>query len=207
MAFSILDVAILTILIISAWVGYRRGLLETSGRIAGIIVGIILAMALSQELSLYLEKQFGLVTQIAEFLGRESLPSLSHSPQFLDPIQTTLGNPASNMALKTVEILGFILIFIISATLVQMLFRAVENLLGRGLLSGLNRILGLGINVVKNFLILTALVGLLASPVRLAARMDLGGAQAADQALKNSVLATEMIKAFSWLQGQFETQV
>lgn len=207
MTFSILDAGVLIILIISAVVGYRRGLLETSGRIAGIIVGIILAMALSHEASLYLEKRMGLVTQIAKFLSHKTLPSLAHSPEFLEPTATALANPAYSMAMKTVEILSFIFLFILAATLVQMLFRAVENLLGRGLLSGLNRVLGLVVNAAKNLLILTALVGLLASPIRLAARMDLGGAQVADQALENSVLATEMLKAFSWLQGQFDTHV
>ena len=66
---NIVDGIVIIILIYAAFIGWRRGILKTVLSIAGFFVAIYIAYKFSPQFTVYLEKNFSMVTSIKNYLS------------------------------------------------------------------------------------------------------------------------------------------
>lgn len=66
---NIVDGIVILILIFAAFVGWRRGILKTVLSIAGFLLAIYVAYKFSPQFTIYLEKNFSMVTSIKNYLA------------------------------------------------------------------------------------------------------------------------------------------
>ncbi|MBC7195105.1 MAG: CvpA family protein, partial [Caldisericia bacterium] len=87
---NLIDGVIILILIISAYIGYKRGILKILLSILGFILSIYLAYKFSAQFSLFLESRWGFITNIKNYI----------SPYIKLPPETKIiSNTPSNIAL------------------------------------------------------------------------------------------------------------
>ena len=154
MQLSILDYAIIAILLLSALAGFRRGLFNVIGGLMGTLIGLLAAILYHRELALYLEEQFGFSTWLAGVF-QEKLPLPALNPGLIKALDFPAGlaDPALYLATSLVIAISFLLILLLGSRLVQLLCELLEGILAHGILSGVNRGLGMGLLVLKNLLI------------------------------------------------------
>jgi len=66
---NIVDGIVIIILIYAAFIGWRRGILKTVLSIVGFLLAIYIAYKFSPQLTVYLEKNFSMVTSIKHYLS------------------------------------------------------------------------------------------------------------------------------------------
>ncbi|MGS0765934.1 CvpA family protein [Syntrophomonas curvata] len=204
MQLNVLDYLIIAVLLLSALAGLRKGLFNVVGGLAGVLIGLLAAIAFHRELTQYLEKTLGVNTLLVGFL-REKLPLpvldpglikvLGYAPQWADP--------ASYLATTLFTALSFLLILLLGSKLVQAICQLLDSLFAHGILSGVNRSLGMGLLLLKNLVILAVLAGILLSPLELAAQMGMSGAFFVTQYMHNSLLLEPLLKLFTHLKSLF----
>lgn len=201
MQLNILDYAIIAILLLSALAGLQRGLFKVIGGLMGILLGLLAAVIFHQELALYMEEYFGLSSWLAAFF-QEKLPIPALNPGLVKALEFPAGlaDPAFYLATSLVTAIAFLLILLLGSKLVQLLCQFLEGIFAHGILSGVNRGLGMGILVLKNLLIMVVLAGVLLTPLELGARMGLPGTLITTQYMHNSVLVEQLLNLFDYLK-------
>lgn len=201
MQLNVLDYAIIAILVLSALVGLQRGLFKVIGGLMGILLGLLAAVIFHQELALYLEKYFGLSSWLAAFFQKKlPLPVLHPGLVKALDFPAGLADPALYLATSLVTAIAFLLILLLGSKLVQLICELLENVFAHGILSGINRGLGMGLLVLKNLLIMVVLAGVLLTPLELGARMGLPGALITTQYMHNSILVEQLLNIFDYLK-------
>ena len=208
MQLNILDYAIIAILLLSALAGLQRGLFKVIGGLMGILLGLLAAVIFHQELALYMEEYFGLSSWLAAFF-QEKLPIPALNPGLVKALEFPAGlaDPALYLATSLVIAISFLLILLLGSKLVQLLCRLLETVFARGILSGVNRGLGMGLLVLKNLLIMAVLAGVLVTPLELGARMGLPGALITTQYMHDSFLLEQLLNIFDYVKGLLENKV
>lgn len=201
MQLNILDYAIIAILLLSALAGLQRGLFKVIGGLMGILLGLLAAVIFHQELALYMEEYFGLSSWLAAFF-QEKLPIPALNPGLVKALEFPAGlaDPAFYLATSLVTAIAFLLILLLGSKLVQLLCQFLEGIFAHGILSGVNRGLGMGLLVLKNLLIMVILAGVLLTPLELGARMGLPGTLITTQYMHNSVLVEQLLNLFDYLK-------
>ncbi len=201
MQLNILDYAIIAILLLSALAGLQRGLFKVIGGLMGILLGLLAAVIFHQELALYMEEYFGLSSWLAAFF-QEKLPIPALNPGLVKALDFPAGlaDPAFYLATSLVTAIAFLLILLLGSKLVQLLCQFLEGIFAHGILSGVNRGLGMGLLVLKNLLIMVILAGVLLTPLELGARMGLPGTLITTQYMHNSVLVEQLLNLFDYLK-------
>jgi uncharacterized membrane protein required for colicin V production len=162
MQLNVLDYAIIAVLLLSGLAGLRRGLFNVIGGLMGIMIGLLAAIIFHRELALSLEGYFGLSTWLAGVF-QEKLPLPALNPGLVKALDLPAGlaDPALYLSTSLVIAISFLLILLLGSKLVQLLCRLLETVFARGILSGVNRGLGMGLLVLKNLLIMVVLAGVL----------------------------------------------
>ena len=201
MKLNVLDYAILAILLLSALAGFRRGLFNVIAGLMGILIGLLAAIIFHRELALSLEGYFGLSTWLAGVF-QEKLPFPALNPGLVKALDLPAGlaDPSLYLATSLVIAISFLLILLLGSKLVQLLCELLEGILAHGILSGVNRGLGMGLLVLKNLLIMAVLAGVLVTPLELGARMGLPGTLITTQYMHNSVLVEQLLNLFDYLK-------
>ncbi|MDD2373669.1 MAG: CvpA family protein [Syntrophomonadaceae bacterium] len=205
MQLNVLDYAIIAILLLSAWAGLRRGLFNIIGGLMGTLIGLLAAVVFHRELALYLEKHFALSTWLAGIF-HEKLPLPALSPGLVKVLgyPAELADPAFYLATSLVIAISFLLILLLGSKLIQLLCKLLEGLLAHGILSGVNRGLGMGLLLLKNLLIMVVLAGVLLAPLELGARMGLPAALISTQYMHDSFLVEHLLNIFDHLKALLE---
>lgn len=208
MQLNVLDYAIIAILLLSALAGLKRGLFNIIGGLMGTIIGLLAAVIFHRELALYLEKNFGLSSWLAAFFD-EKLPLPALHPGLVQALDFPAGlaDPALYLATSLVTAIAFLLILLLGSKLVQLLCELLEGLFAHGILSGVNRGLGMGLLVLKNLLIMVVLAGVLLTPLELGARMGLPGAVITTQYMHNSISVEQLLNIFDYLKALLGNKV
>jgi len=208
MQLNVLDYAIIAVLMLSALAGLRRGLFQVIGGLMGIMIGLLGAVIFHRELALYLEKYFGLSAWLAGvFQEKMPLPALNPGLVKALDLPAGLADPALYLSTSLVITISFLLILLLGSKLVQLLCRLLETVFARGILSGVNRGLGMGLLVLKNLLIMVVLAGVLLTPLELGARMGLPGALITTQYMHDSFLLEQFLNIFDYIKALLENKV
>jgi uncharacterized membrane protein required for colicin V production len=208
MQLNVLDYAIIAILLLSALAGLKRGLFNVIGGLMGTLIGLLAAILYHRDLALYLEQQFGLSTWLAGVF-EEKLPLPALNPGLVKALDIPVGlaDPALYLATSLVIAISFLLILVLGSKLVQLLCELLEGILAHGILSGVNRGLGMGLLVLKNLLIMAVLVGVLVTPLELGARMGLPGALITTQYMHDSFLLEQLLSIFDYIKALLGNKV
>ena len=208
MQLNVLDYAIIAVLMLSALAGLRRGLFQVIGGLMGIMIGLLGAVIFHRELALYLEKYFGLSAWLAGvFQEKMPLPALNPGLVKALDLPAGLADPALYLSTSLVITISFLLILLLGSKLVQLLCRLLETVFARGILSGVNRGLGMGLLVLKNLLIMVVLAGVMLTPLELGARMGLPGALITTQYMHDSFLLEQFLNIFDYIKALLENKV
>jgi uncharacterized membrane protein required for colicin V production len=208
MQLNVLDYAIIAILLLSALAGLKRGLFNVIGGLMGTLIGLLAAILYHRDLALYLEQQFGLSTWLAGVF-EEKLPLPALNPGLVKALDIPVGlaDPALYLATSLVIAISFLLILVLGSKLVQLLCELLEGILAHGILSGVNRGLGMGLLVLKNLLIMAVLAGVLVTPLELGARMGLPGALITTQYMHDSFLLEQLLSIFDYIKALLGNKV
>ncbi len=208
MQLNVLDYAIIAVLLLSGLAGLRRGLFNVIGGLMGIMIGLLAAIIFHRELALSLEGYFGLSTWLAGVF-QEKLPLPALNPGLVKALDLPAGlaDPALYLSTSLVIAISFLLILLLGSKLVQLLCRLLETVFARGILSGVNRGLGMGLLVLKNLLIMVVLAGVMLTPLELGARMGLPGALITTQYMHDSFLLEQFLNIFDYIKALLENKV
>jgi len=200
MQLNIIDYIIIAVLAFSALVGLKKGLFLVVGGLVGLLVGLLAAIAFHKELAIYLEHNWGIETWLTNFLQDKLFLQVLNQD-----IPKTLGHeygwtdPASILASSFIIALSFLLILVLGRKLVQIIGYLLDFLLARGILSGVNRSLGLVLMVGQNLILMTVVVGLLLPPLEMLADIGIPGAIVTTTYLQGSALLEQLLKLFAYI--------
>lgn len=202
MQLNILDYIIIAVLLISALAGLRKGLFNIVGGLMGVLLGLLAAFSFYRELARYLENAWGINTLLTAFL-RDKLPLPALNPDLVKALgyAPELADPASYLATTVLTALSFLIILLLGSKLVQIICHLLDSLLAHGVLSGVNRSLGLSLLLLKNLAIMAILAGALLPSLELGARMGIPGAILTTQYMHDSLLLEPLLKLFAYLKN------
>ncbi|MDD2511499.1 MAG: CvpA family protein [Syntrophomonas sp.] len=202
MQLNLLDYFFIAILILSAWAGYRQGLMDAIGGLLGTLGGLVVAILYREELAFYLDQHYGLIGILGDFLAAR-MPALAWSPEWGSVMKglglpQVLVDPTAFLAQLLLLAASFFLILLVVSVIIKIVFGAMNALLAYGGLDGVNRWLGLLLVMLKNIIIMTLLIGLLYPAINLAARMGSSWAVSISRSFAMSWLAPWFLEMFSY---------
>lgn len=196
MACNGLDYLISGILAIGVISGFRQGAVRASGGLVSSILAIVVAAGCYRELAFWVEKDWGLQSILAGWLNQKinttALPALG----LIDPVGDGLADPAQYLAYIILLALCFLLLFASVAGIGQMITAALNEVLKKSALSGVNRLLGMAVQAVKLAVIISILIGAAYPAVRTGAQMGFKNAGSACEQIEGSVLAQEFLSLY-----------
>ncbi|TDA70696.1 MAG: hypothetical protein D9V47_00395 [Clostridia bacterium] len=193
-----LDIALLIMLLLAAWQGYRRGVLRTLAGMASYLVGLVAAWRYSPALATWLDRQFALRAVLARW-WQESLPAPETPvlPGVHLPALASAGGagPTGEAAAFVVTALAFVILLVVVVVVVRWLAGLLTGLLGHTPLGAVNRLAGLVVGAAVAVLVL----GTVLSLVAIILPPDTGGMA---QAMASSTVAPYLMRGYTFLAGQ-----
>lgn len=200
MNLNLVDCFIIAIIVLSLASGFRQGLIKALGGIIGIAAGVILASAYYDNLALYLEDYYGIITRLADFF-REKLffASLPVGAGFIpDPslARFAAGDIAYYLASFLVLGLSFLLLFLFLSKIVRFFWNGLDQVFMAGFLEGINRIAGMAVVSIKNLIIIMVFLGFLLPWIKTGSDIGIATFMIVEQGINNSYLAGIMLGIF-----------
>ena len=120
----IADIAILVIISLSAFIGYKQGLVKVAIKMVSFLIAIIVAFALFKPVSILIINNTQIDDKIENTIVEKITPEgltkedkagneLNITSKVVDTTNNTIGNIANTFTVKLIEIVVFLLIFII----------------------------------------------------------------------------------------------
>jgi uncharacterized membrane protein required for colicin V production len=200
MHFNLLDYLILGILLVSALVGLRKGLIDALGRITGILAAIVIAVLYYDNCICYLEQQYGLTSLLSDYI-REKAPVTAFSTNNgvigLFNSSQDFVDTANQLAYLIILIGVFLLSLIIISWFIRLIFSLLNKLFSWGPLGGINKILGMLLIVGKNLVIIAIIAGIIHPAIQTAAQIGWDGAIIANKYMQESYLFGDILNIFN----------
>lgn len=192
------DIALLFILLLAAWQGYRRGILRAVAGMASYLVGLVVAWRYSPTLATWLDRQFGLGATLAQ-RWQESLrpPEIPLIPGIHLPAMSSDGGagPAGQAASFVVLALAFVILLIVAVVAVRWLTGLLTGILGHTPLGAVNRLAGLVVGTAVAVLVLGTALSLLTIVLP-------PGNGGLARAVASSVVAPYLMQGYAFLAGE-----
>lgn len=200
---NVVDCLIITILLLSALSGFRRGLLDAVSKIAGLAAGILAALYYCDDLARLAEEKFALAHLLSAKL--ETLPLAVN--RLDNPLLQLVmpGLPAAHDARTwlvgvLITLICFLILLTFVSAAVTWLLKPLTGFFQHGLIGGVNRMAGLILITAKNGLILAVLLWLLFPVAEGLARLNISGAVAVYNCLQDSRILALLIDIFPRLK-------
>ena len=201
MSFNTFDYFILAIAVLSGWSGFHKGFLYTVGSMFSLAAGVLLSIVYYRDLAAYLQEYYGVTGALAESIrSKIPLTALKVDNELIIN-GLNLGDAANYLAYLLIMALSFIVIFLLSSKLIQLLWLGIENLLTWGSLSSINACLGIVLAVSRNLVILSMILGLLYPALQLASKMGFYLLLTVVEAIDESPSAFYMLQTYELLKG------
>jgi uncharacterized membrane protein required for colicin V production len=209
MEFNSLDYMIIAVLLLSGFMGYRRGFIASVGGIVGTLLGLGIAFLYRDDAVAYLQEHYGLVSSLTTVLEKRMPISVWGSNQ-LTPLSSLPGineglayvhRQFTELAYLLVMALCFLLLYMISSYLIKFFCAILEKLFLSGILGGMNQVAGAGTIITQNICIMAALLGVLNTPLGLGEKIGIKGLSQAAVYIQDSALAPYLLNVFLFLQG------
>jgi len=207
MTLNLCDYIIISILILSSIAGFRQGFINAMGHIIGLAAGVLLAILYYDNIALYMEEYYGLTTYLSEVIRNKiPLTVLNMDVNFLTN-GLNFADAAHYLAYLLIIAVSFILIFLVSSKVVQLLWSSMNTLFSWGILSSINRILGMVLGLGRSVIILTILLGLIFPALQLASGIGFYGALPVVDNLEHSLFTAYMLGAYDYMKGIIGIQI
>ena len=209
MGFNLLDYIIMSILLLSGLIGYKRGFFASVAGILGTITGLGIAFLYQNQLAKYLQEHYELVTWLTTILEKRlpipawgakqtgllpSLPGVNEGLAFIH-------NQVTEFAYLIISALCFLILYVVSKQLLRIFATILTKIFNWGILGGINRLAGAGTVLMQNTIIIAALLGIISSPLGLGAKIGIKSVAQVMLFIQGSVLAPGLIKIFAWLHS------
>ncbi len=200
MGMNAFDYFVIAILILSAVSGFNKGFINAVGNIISLAAGILLAVVYYDSFASYLQEYYGLITALSEVI-RSKIPLTVINMESTILINgMDFDDAAHYLAYLLILAVSFIVIFLLSSKIVQMLWSGLDNLFSWGWLSSINRLLGMVLAVAKNLIVLTIILGLLYPALVLASGMGFYIILSVVDAMDKSITAAYMLQTYAMLK-------
>lgn len=205
---NIIDAGIILILVMSILIGYRRGFIRSIGGIFSTLAGLGIAFLYRNDAVDYLQEHYEAVSKLAAFLEKRiSIPTtgfnqnslLSSLP--LDQGLNFIHQQFAEFAYMLVAALCFLLLYMISSSLLKFCSVIIEKLLCWGILKEINHTGGAAVIVAQNIIIMAVILGVLNSPLGLGTRMGIKSVSQAMDYMQGSVFVPCLLQVFTLLQS------
>ncbi|MGI5920364.1 MAG: CvpA family protein [Syntrophomonadaceae bacterium] len=204
---NVLDYTIVVILVLSAVIGYRKGLTGTIAGVAGLILGLILAVKFCQAFTGFLEQEFQLVTSLGGVLNNKF--------PLLVPVVNSLldysfwngpgaaGPPLNTLAYWLVVSGCFLILAWVGSKMGRFLFRGLSGLISRGVLGHLNQWGGMVLALVKNVIIIGAGLFIVHPLVAAASQAGVSSARNVWILIANSVICRYLLDIGNFIRAVY----
>ncbi|NLV15660.1 MAG: CvpA family protein [Syntrophomonadaceae bacterium] len=166
MSFHAVDCIILLLIAGGALAGFRKGFIKSVGAIISAVLGIFAAVYYWQPITEYLQKNYGVITFVAErcekiipitaFEDTGGMTSLLISSSLY-----AYQGLAFHIARLLVSALVFLVVLGVVSILLRMLWHFLSMIFGWGIMGGADRIGGMAFEAAKAILLLSIIVGLM----------------------------------------------
>lgn len=201
---NLLDYFILLVIVLGGLAGYHHGLIRTVGAVASTLLGLWAAACLGDDIALYLEERFRVVSAVGTFLqDKFPLPVLV-APEAGVPHSASTGTAGltgtlhGGMAYLLVLAVSFLALYLVITRLSSLLWTTATWVLGWGPLGSFNRLGGLVVGAGLKALSLAVAIGLLVPVTEAGAQMQFGWAIAARAYLASSSIAPYLDRVFGF---------
>ena len=201
-----LDYLILILLGVSALSGFYRGLMAVLGGFASTLIALFIAIVYRNELALYLEKEFGLITLLSQTMADKiPQPALGDSlaGDILPSIKTLpfVQEQLANFAQMIVVAIAFVLLYIIISKGLRLIWKILEGPFYKGLLGGINRVGGMLLLIAKNLLLMAVVLGILVPFLNSGVGMSITGLMDTRLLIDQSWMAHYLLNFFTGMES------
>ena len=201
-----LDYLILTLLGVSALSGFYRGLMSVLGGFASTLIALFIAIVYRNELALYLEKEFGLITLLSQTMADKiPQPALGGATagEFLPSIKTLpfVQEQLANFAHMVVVAISFILLYMIISKGLRLIWKLLEAPFYKGILGRINRFAGMLLLVAKNILLTAVVLGILYPFLKSGVGMGITGLINTNLWIDQSLTAPYLLNLFAGMES------
>lgn len=201
MVLNNLDGILIGILLIGAFMGYRKGFIKSAGAVIAIIVGLLAALIFWQPATDYLEKNYMIVSSIDYGIqGMVPIPTFDGLegmvPSLYDSAQYAYRGATYHVARILVSALVFVLLLLLVAGFLKLVWSILSMSLNWGIIGAINRLGGMGFELAKVLLILAIVVGIANPFIKALARTGLPSAVNAQTYLLSSQLVPYLENIF-----------
>ena len=206
MQINALDYLVLTLVAVSALLGYYRGLIAVLGGLASTLIALFVAIVYRHELALYLEKEFGLTSLLAQAMAEKiPQPAWADAPaRHIIPSLKTLPfvqEQLANFAQMIVVAICFILLYIIISKGLRLIFKLLEAPFYKGFLGTVNRLAGMLLLVAKNLLLMAVFLGVSYPFVKSGVGIGITGLINTGLLIDQSWSSPYLFNIFTWLES------
>lgn len=157
---NVADYLIITVLFLSGLNGFKRGLLDTVGKIVSLVAGLLVALCFCDDLALILQHRFAFTSILAVRLQRTPLSFNELDNPLLQLIVADLPG-AQDARLWVAQIIAVIISFLILlaaiSILINILWQPLTGVFKHGIIGLFNRLGGLVLNISKDALIMAVI--------------------------------------------------
>lgn len=201
MQLNLLDYIIAIFLASGLISGFRQGFVRALGGIVGALAGIILALAYYDNLALYMEDYYGVITLIADFIREKLFLTSIPAMYIFDSLPFWHGGKEADVAYYLasflVLFLSFVILFVILSRLAGFLWNQLDIVFIAGFLAGINRLAGMLLALAKNFVILAVFLSFLTPFINAGADIGISSLFILRQGIENSYFANIIFKVLN----------
>ncbi len=197
---NVFDYFVIAILILSGISGFKKGFIKTLGSIISLAAGILLAVVYYDSFASYLQEYYGLITALSEVIRSKIPLTVVNMESTLLVNGMDFDDGAHYLAYLLTLAMSFIVIFLLSSKVVQILWSGLDRLFSWGWLSSINRLLGMVLVAAKNLIVLTIILGLLYPAMVLASGMGFYIILPIVDAVEKSITAAYMLQTFAMMK-------
>lgn len=202
---NVLDYTILVILSLGAVIGYRKGLTDMLAGVVSLVLAMLLAFFYCDNGARFLEEQFNIITSLSVSLSNKYpiiTPAVNNLLAYrFSGADKAVGQPVPDLAYWLIVSGCFLIFLLLGSKIIKLLLKSVSGVFSLGILGWLNRLGGMVLALVKNGLIIGALVFILQPLAEAAARAGVSSAQNFWALLENSYICLHLADIFNLVRS------
>lgn len=201
MFFNTLDWVIISLLVLAAVLGFKKGFIKSAGAVVSVIAGLLAALTFWEPAVLYLEKNYMIISGLNETIQKVlPIPTFDNLegmvPSLFESARYAYQGATYHVARLIVSALAFVLILLVAAGILKLVWSILSILFDWGIMGTINRLGGTAFELAKGVLILSIIVGIAVPIIKSTARTGLPSAVNAQTYLATSTLVPYLDSIF-----------
>ncbi len=168
----IVDIVILAIIALFAFIGYKQGLVKVAIKMVSFLIAIIIAFALFKPVSSFVISNTGIDEKIENAIVERITPEgltkedkveegLNITTKVIDTTNNSIENVANTFTVKLIEVVVFLLIYVIVRIILLFITALADAIAKLPILKQFNKAGGFIYGIIKGVLIVFIILGIL----------------------------------------------